>query len=181
MTAAGSMESIKNPVETYAGSVLLFLTGSWTIIWGLASLVTYGIWSLLDVCIGVLLIFLGYLMHRMSYLIACSITSIVIGLTLGIVFTYTNQMGGVWRVILIIIAGVLGLAVQRMARQRQKTDLELLRLLRPNERLRIDDLAAKLAISEAEVELSIIRLRKGGVPIGFNMETREVAYRRENE
>ena len=175
------MGSVNKPVETYAGSGLLFLTGSLTIIWGLVGLVTYGIWSLPDVCIGVLLVFLGYLMHKMSYLIVCSITSIVIGLALGIVFTYTNQIGGVWRAILIIIAGVFGLAVQRRTNQRQKTDSELLRLLRPNERLRIYDLATKLAISEAEVELSVIRLRKDGTPISFNMETREVIYGRENE
>jgi uncharacterized membrane protein len=173
--------SENKPVETFAGSGLLFLTGSWTIIWGLAGLVTYGIWSLPDVCVGVLLVFLGYLMYKMSYLVGCSITSIVIGLALGIVFTYTNQIGGVWRAILIIIAGVLGLAVQRRTKQRQKIDSGLLRLLGPNERLRIYDLAAKLAISEAEVELSVIRLRKGGTPISFNTKIREVIYGREKE
>jgi hypothetical protein len=181
LAQAENMGSVNKPVETYVGSGLLFLTGSLTIIWGLVGLVTYGLWSLLDVCIGVLLVFIGYLMHRTLYLIVCSVTSIVIGLALGIVFTCTNQIVGVWRAVLIIIAGVLGLAAQGRTRQRKKTSSELLRLLIPNKRLRIDDLASKLATSEAEVEMFIIRLRKGGTPIRFNMETREVIYGRENK
>jgi len=168
------MKKAHTAAEAYIASGLLFFSGGLTIFWGLVGLVTYEVWSLLDVFIGILLVIIGYLTYKIIYLIVSSSGSITIGLALAIVFIYTNQIGGIWRAILVIIAGMLGFAARYKLTRQQKVASELLDILRSSRRIKIDELAKKLTIKEVDVELTVNRIKRDGVPIGFNRETREV-------
>lgn len=82
-----------------------------------------------------------------------------------------------------IVAGAVGYAAvfhvvkgRKMKLQQQKIEGEMLDVLRLHKSIKIDDLARKLQTKEADVELAVVRLRKDGVPISFNIETREVIY-----
>lgn len=59
---------------------------------------------------------------------------------------------------------------------REKVEEGVLVIARLYGRLKISDLAAKLAITEADVELAVIKLQSRGKPIRFEASTREVVY-----
>jgi hypothetical protein len=63
--------------------------------------------------------------------------------------------------------------------QQQKIQREMLDVLRLHKSIKIEDLAKRLETKEADIELAVVRLRKNGVPINFNRETREVIYEKQ--
>jgi len=56
---------------------------------------------------------------------------------------------------------------------------ELLDVMKLYRRMKISDLATRFKTTEADVELTVIKLRSEGEPIQFDRETREVIYEKE--
>ncbi len=52
-------------------------------------------------------------------------------------------------------------------------------MLKLHKSIKIEDLAKRLETKEADIELAVVRLRKNGVTINFNRETREVIYEKQ--
>jgi len=172
------MNKVEQPTEGGIGSVLLFISGGMAIWWGLSGLVFYGVWGFLDLFVGILLIVIGYLLLKMRYLIASASASVVIGLAVSLFFIDINLIGAGLLVegIAPIIAGILGFVALHKSGLQQRTVSEMLEVIKLHESIKIDDLARKLATKEVNIELAVARLKKDGVPVSFNKETREIMY-----
>lgn len=68
---------------------------------------------------------------------------------------------------------------KRIKVQQQKIEREMLDVLKLHKSIKIEDLAKRLETKEADIELAVVRLRKNGVTINFNRETREVIYEKQ--
>ncbi|MCK4424694.1 hypothetical protein KAU93_03335 [Candidatus Bathyarchaeota archaeon] len=121
--------------------------------------VTYSFWW------GALIIIGGILMFRRKYKLGGAVS-----LVFGIVTMFTEGPEFWYLFVLPIIGGILGLI------SREKVEEGVLAIARLYGRLKSNDLAAKLAITEADVELAVIKLQSRGKPIRFEASTREVVY-----
>jgi len=172
--------NIERPIEAIAGSLLLFVSAGFSLIAGIASLAEIGVWGLLDVFIGILWILGGYLIYQVRHLTAGTVMALVVGLVLTILFTAVEiDVGIVFDGIIPIIAGILGFVARGKSRRTQKMPTDLLGIVKLHERIKISELATRFKTTELEIELSVIKLQERGEPIGFDRETREVIYKKQ--
>jgi len=79
-----------------------------------------------------------------------------------------------------VIISVAFLIKRRKAKtQQQRIVSQILELLKLSGSIKIDDLAKRFATTEADIELAVIQLKRDGVPVSFNRETREVTYEKQ--
>jgi len=77
------------------------------------------------------------------------------------------------------IAGI-GIFIKRREKTRQqRIASEMLEVLKLYGSIKSDDLAKRLTTKEADIELAVIRLKKEGVPVSFNRQTREAIYEKQ--
>lgn len=114
---------------------------------------------------GALITIGGILMFRGKYKLGGAVSLVV-----GIVSMFTEGPEFWHLFVLPIIGGILGII------SREKVEEGVLAIARLYGRLKISDLAAKLVITEADVELAIIKLQSKGKPSQFEASTREVIY-----
>jgi len=173
--------NVERPAEAMYGSLLLFVSAGLALLVGIASLAEVGEWALLDVFIGILLILSGYIVYQVRHLTAGTVMALVVGLVVTILYVVTETIG-VWIVfegIIPIIAGILGFVARGKSRRMQEMPTDLLGVIKLHERIKVSEIASRFKTTELEIELSVIKLQERGEPIGFDKETREVFYKKQ--
>lgn len=108
----------------------------------------------------------GILILRRRYILGGALA-----LGFGIPLTITLGLEGLWFIpVWGIVGGILSF------RSREKIPKRVLEIARLYGRIGLKDLAAATGKTEADVELSIIKLQSEGQPIRFDAERREVTY-----
>lgn len=108
------------------------------------------------------IIFGGALILRRDYKVG---GALVLAFSILTFFAWVNSIIGLG-----IIGGILGLISNERVEER------VLGMAKLFWRMKISDVAAKLAITEADVELAVINLQSKGELVKFDVETREVIY-----
>lgn len=113
------------------------------------------------------IIFGGALILRRDYKVG---GALVLAFSILTFFAYEHSIIGRGTIGMSIMGGVLGLISNERVEER------VLGMAKLFWRMKISDVAAKLAITEADVELTVINLQSKGEVVKFDVETREVIY-----
>lgn len=162
---------VKRPTTALIGGIICIMAGA-------IFLISYSLGLLYFENEGSYVSYFKGVFYSFFYIFLMIVSGILIllrkyklGAGMAIVFGILVTIGTVWYLGLwSVIGGILG------AISKEKLEEQVLNAMKITNRIKINDLSTKMGRSEADVELTVIKLQTGGKPIRFDAESREVIF-----